>query len=217
MTSKLQNFWTSELQNFRSSGLRSFKISELQGSKTSKLQNSASSIFHPPQGGGASCGTGMLWDTHVFIDAMLLGHTVKFVIYKRRKETQVHAMALLSYTNGPRSVSFQAASRYTNGPRSVNYQAGSRYTNGPLAGSRDGLGAATQQRSWKSKTDKQMCLITRRGARASSDMLFFFRDAPGSGVVDAVVAIHKVSFATKPAIAATVVSLPKVLLLGCLR
>ena len=130
MTSKLQNFWTSGLQNFRSSGLRNFKISELQGSKTSKLQNSASSIFHPPQGGGASCGTGMLWDTHVFIDAMLLGHTVKFVIYKRRKETQVHAMALLSYTNGPRSVNFQAASRYTNGPRSVNYQAGSRYTNG---------------------------------------------------------------------------------------
>jgi hypothetical protein len=89
MTSKLQNFWTSELQNFKTSEFDDFKTSELQNFRTSKLQNSASSIFHPPQGGGGSCGTGMLWDTHVFIDAMLLGHTVKFFIYKRRKETQV--------------------------------------------------------------------------------------------------------------------------------
>jgi hypothetical protein len=47
---------------------------------------------------------------------------------------------------------------------------------------------------------KACSLITRRGARASSDMQFF-RDAPGSGVVDAVDAKHKVSFATKPVIA----------------
>ena len=43
----------------------------------------------------------------------------------------------------------------------------------------------------------------------------FFRDASGSGIVDAVVAKHKASFGTKPGIANVAVVKPQVLSPGC--